>query len=303
MASSPDDDAAALELVRAGVAGAVGGDADEGLGAFLSDQTLRRYLVANEGDTAKAAAQLTGSWRWRVKVQPQRIACELCSRDPMSHSLRPVGFDAQGRLLMYTCFATAHDRFDPHKSVAHLTRVLEDAQVLLDADGSRAAKWVLFIDFHGYSMRDSDPRAANNFVWLLQHYPERLGLAVIYNSGILFDGLWRGLRRILNPVTVSKVSFISSMDTPDANVLAMGSEMVAWLKAEVATNRTTEGRRARWWETHDAYGLPKSHDARGVASFVHDAKAYDSFEHYAIERFVDAHAHLPDPAVLQLRCI
>jgi hypothetical protein len=52
--------------------------------------------------------------------------------------------------------------------------------------------------------------------------------------------------------------------------------------------------------------LPKPHDARGVASFVDDAKAWDAFEPYAAcaERFVDAQdlPCLPDPAVDQRRC-
>lgn len=278
---------AVVSEVRGRVLAAEGASAE--LAAFLSDRTVRRYVAANDGSADAASHQLAGSWHWHARVQPHRVFCAACARDPMSHSLRPVGFDAQGRLVLYTCFATAHDRFDPATAIAHLTRLLHDAQALLDADESRASKWCLFIDFHGYSLRDNDPRTATNAIWLLHHFPERLGLAVMFNAGRLFDILWRAIRKLLKPDTASKVSFVSSMDTADPNVLALGPPMIAWLSAEAAENRTAAARTKRYWEAYDKAGRPKPHDPRGLAEFVGDERAWGAFMAYAeSDEFVDA---------------
>lgn len=283
---SPAADGDVLSSVRARVVALA---ADPGGGAavraFLTDDTVRRYLVANDGGVEAASRQLLGSWEWQQRVRPHELLCPACCRNPSAHSLRPVGFDAQHRLVLYTCFDTARDRFDPAEAIAHLTRLLSDAQRLLDSDARLAPKWVLFIDFYGYSLRDNDPRTATHAVWLLSHFPERLGLAVLYDAGRLFDLLWRAIRRLLKPATASKVSFVGSMQTADPNVLALGEKMVSWLAAEAAENRTAAGRAKRHWEAR-APGDGR-HDPRGLDELFGDPRAWDAFASYA-EPFVDA---------------
>jgi hypothetical protein len=265
--------------------------------AFLSDKTIRRFYAGNDGEVAPTAAQLVASWKWRVAVRPHATPCALCSRDPMAHSLRPVGFDALGRLVMYTCFATANDRFDPNHSIGHLQRLLEDAQSLLDSLDDRSTKWVLFIDFHGYTLRDSDPRAATKTVSLLTHYPERLGCILLFNSGMLFDGLWRIVCRVLRPSTRSKVSFVSSLGANDANLQALGAEMLSWLAAETAENRGAGALRKQYWTAIGDDGRPKPHDPRGLAPFVSDLKQWNAFCQYgALAQQTEAVAEGEDAA-------
>ncbi|KAG8459841.1 hypothetical protein KFE25_014404 [Diacronema lutheri] len=256
----------------------------DALAAFLTDRTIGRYLAANEDSVETASHQLVGSWQWQQRVRPHALVCAACERDARSHSLRPVGFDAQGRLVLYTCFATAHDRFDPATATAHLTRLLHDAQALLDSDERLAPKWVLVVDFHGYALRDNNPRTATNAIWLLHHFPERLGLALLLDAPLLFGALWRAIRRLLKPSTAQKVSFVSSMDTTDPNVLALGTPMIAWLRAEAAENRSPYGAAKRHWEPP---AEKRPHDARGLQSFVADQRAWCSFHWYG-EQFVDA---------------
>jgi hypothetical protein len=255
---------------------------------FLTDGTVRRYAVANEWDHEAAAKQLESTWHWRAATRPDQMVCELCLRTPMSHSLRPVGFDALGRLVLYTCFATAHDRFESRHAMAHMTRMLDDAQILLDAQPARfAPKWVLVIDFHGFSVRDADPRNATHTAWLLRHFPERLALAVVYDAGLLFNGVWRVTRRLLNATTVARVCFTRQLDSDDPTLRALGPEMLAWLTAEAAENRTMAAHTKRWWDPDLAAG---AHDARGLGSFLRDPVAWDAFYPYA-DHFVDACGH------------
>lgn len=282
------------------------GGHDASRAAFLSDKTIGRYYAGNDGEVAPTVAQLLASCVWRVAVRPHATPCALCSRDPMAHSLRPVGFDALGRLVVYTCFATANDRFDPNHSIGHLQRLLEDAQTLLDSLDDHSTKWVIFVDFHGFTLRDSDPRAATKTVALLAHYPERLGCILLFDSGMLFNGLWRIVCRALRPSTRSKVSFVSSLGANDANLKALGAEMLSWLAAETTENRGAGALRKQYWTAIGEDGRLKPHDPRGLARFVSEPEQWNAFCQYsalaqqteadaedAVDVFVDASSCWP----------
>ena len=46
--------------------------------------------------------------------------------------MRVIGFDLQGRPIMYSNFTHAHDRFNAESCVTHLIDVLEDASRYMD---------------------------------------------------------------------------------------------------------------------------------------------------------------------------
>jgi hypothetical protein len=80
--------------------------------------------------------------------------------------------------VLYTCFSQAHDRFDPISNANHLIEALECAQAIMgkmDPTSNPSGKWVWFMDFHGYSLGDNNPRTTMLTVDLLNYYPERLG--------------------------------------------------------------------------------------------------------------------------------
>lgn len=262
--------------------------ADDWESLFLPS-TLERYIIANDGCLEGATSQLFGTVKWRHAKQPHRLACPQCIEDPSSHSIRPVGVDSHGRLVFYSCFATAYNRFNVVNNMTHLARMLEDAQGLIDYNQHRfKSQWVLFLDFHGYSWRDNDPRVVRWVIWLTHHYPERLGLAVVFGAGGVFDACWRLIRPVLRENTASKFSFLSVLPGNDPNVANMGPRMLSWLQVETQHNRTP-GPKEWWRPTQREDGV--LHDPRGLSSFVHSPD-YESFHPYG-DFFVDALEELP----------
>lgn len=255
-----------------------------GLDAFLTDLTIDRFIAANawqkDLQIDGAVKQLSETYLWRSESQPRWICCHLCLKDPMSHSMRPIGFDALGRLVFYSCFATSHHR-DSRSNVLHLQRCMEDAQCVLDADPSGPGKWVFFMDFYGFTISDANPNTASNAIWLLQHYPERLGLAVIYDAGSIFDSLWSVIKPMLNEVTAQKVSFASSLEDStalDETLQNLGPQVLDWLRLETAENRTPFAETKRYWEVCGGCqedGRPP-HDPRGTKAFV-ESETYSDF--------------------------
>ena len=66
--------------------------------------------------------------------------------------------------------------------------------------------WCWVMDFHGFSLRDCDPRLARIFLNLsAAHYPERLGTFFIVSAPAVFNTLWRAISAFIDPVTKQKV--------------------------------------------------------------------------------------------------
>jgi len=289
MAEHGDSDKAKRKTVKEKVIAEFADDRKglSGLDAFLTDLTVDRFVAANawqnEQQVDGAVKQLAETWRWRVESQPRWICCHLCIQNPMSHSMRAIGFDTLGRLVFYSCFATSPFR-DSRSNINHLQRCMEDAQVVLDRNPSGPGKWVFFRDFYGFAISDASPSTASNAIWLLQHYPERLGLCVIYDAGAIFDSLWAVIKPMLNDVTAQKVCFASSLedgDTLDSTLLNLGAPVLDWLRLETAENRTPFAETKRYWEPSggcvDETRPP--HDPRGTKAFV-ESETYGDFLSY-----------------------
>ena len=176
---------------------------------YCSDGNLRRVLTARGMDVDKAAAQLLKTLEWRQKEDPATIVCPACQADPHSHNLRQVGLDAMDRPVIYACFSQGANRFDIEATEKHVIQVLETtlAAHASGGDGAEVEQWIWVIDFHGFSLRDCDPRSATMVIDLLQHYPERLHRVVFLDSPFIFGALWSAIRSVLDDRTAGKVPY------------------------------------------------------------------------------------------------
>eukprot|EP00756_Hemistasia_phaeocysticola_P036643 Hpha_TRINITY_DN16652_c3_g6::TRINITY_DN16652_c3_g6_i1::g.181802::m.181802 len=250
---------------------------------WCDDQTILRYIRAQVHNKPKdkvekhlknASEQLIGTIKWRREQQPELRGCRKCQMDPTSHCMRVLGVDRIGRPVVYTCFSQAMHRTDVDANVDHMLWCMEECVRVMNEGGRGAESWVWIVDYHGYSMRvDSSPTTASRCAQMLAHYPERLGKAFCVDAGWLFESTWAIIRRIVNERTASKVGFVRSADLHSALSEMCDEEVIQWVAAEMADNRTrkppnwqkdpTTGK--RWWAPPDE---PGGHDSRGTSSYL-----------------------------------
>jgi hypothetical protein len=247
--------------------------------AFCTDGTLLRYLRARNWKIKDAKKMLDASLAWRDEMNPEQVRCPKCAKDPMAHNMRCVGLDSLGRPVIYTCFRQAHDRWNAEANMMHMIQTLEGASVLMEAEGIQvnpSGKWVWVIDFEGYSLSDNNPKTTMLAARLLDQYPERLGLCVLFGAPWLFSAVWKVVRPILNEVTANKVVFLEGGLAKQEKwrpVLAshFDEELLAWMLQEFEENRQAANDKKAYWEWCNSDGSHKPHDARGTASYVGSA--------------------------------
>ncbi|CAI9116344.1 OLC1v1017461C2 [Oldenlandia corymbosa var. corymbosa] len=79
---------------------------------------------------------------------------------------------------------------------------------------------VWLIDFHGFNLSHVSLKATKETAHVLQeHYPERLGIAVLYNPPKIFEPFWKVAKPFLEPKTANKVKFVYSDDSNTIKLL------------------------------------------------------------------------------------
>jgi len=176
---------------------------------FLSDVTYLRYLRARGLDLNRAFAMLSHSLEWRQREKPREFVCHVCRANPRSHTMRCVGRDLAGRPVFYSHFAGAQN-LSPEDNAKHLVWMLENC---FTHDMAEAQSFVWIVDFIGFGLGEMNPAMGSRALKVFaEHYPERLGQAILLDAPTIFYGLWRMISPLLDVTTRSKMTFISRKD-------------------------------------------------------------------------------------------
>lgn len=184
-------------------------------GAFtLDDDCLLRFLRARKFDLTKADLMLTTHLTWRDKMMPS----EIHPKD-LAYALTAgmVYFGPYTRTGLPTIVVDA-DLFDPSKipSMEYFSKFC--AFFFQRAIGKLPRgvdKAILIFDLAGFSLyRHANPYAMKLILELVgsvqANNPERLEEIIIYRSPMLFSGVWKVVKPLLDPVVAAKISFTSS---------------------------------------------------------------------------------------------
>lgn len=175
--------------------------------------------------------------------------CPACPNEPCSHYMHCACYDMDGRPVIYSCQDLATNR-NVEDNRRHMIATFEIA-IKLMPPGVEQWSWVL--DFHGFSIRDCNPRLARIFLHLASaHYPERLGYFFIVDPPALFSTFWQAVSPFIDPKTKSKISFLTlkKQDQLESELSKhCDSQSVQWLVREMQENR--DGRRN---SKHYSYG-------------------------------------------------
>ncbi|XP_006375929.1 uncharacterized protein LOC7493854 isoform X2 [Populus trichocarpa] len=145
------------------------------LPVLCSDASISRYLRARNWNTKKAAKMLKNTLKWRLEFKPEKIRWNTS------------GIRGQ---------------------IRHLVYCMENAITTLNPDQDQM---VWLIDFQGWTMSCISVKAARETAHILQnHYPERLGVGILYNPPKVFESFWTLVKPFIEPKTYKKVSFVYS---------------------------------------------------------------------------------------------
>ncbi|XP_071784597.1 uncharacterized protein [Asterias amurensis] len=233
---------------------------------FLNDKyNLLRYLRGYDWDVNIAHQKLQATLQWRRKLRPWETSCKYCDNKPGFHSWRQVGIDKQGRPVVYSSFVQATGSFTAEDNVQHTLYLMENAKRCMRPE---EYTWVWVLDCSGLTMAACNPmlaRAVNHVV--AEHYPERMGLVIVVNHGIVFEGIWRGMRLFIHPRTASKLRLCRGDKVATTFQELFPADLCVWFLKELELNaqRMVSPAQLQFWRKPADSDV---HDPRGCPSYV-----------------------------------
>ena len=193
---------------------------------------IRRFLIARNYDTKRAAAFLDKHLAWReANLVDQRrhqsaesiLGCDLVHMQTiLPHATG--GTDRHGRLLVYLHFGGQCElrKLLKHTKIENLMAYcwwLSESYVRkLDQLGTD--QWCSIIDAKGWHLGLFDGTAVRflqgmHKIWS-DHYPERLNRLIVVNAPATLAIAWKVIRTWLDDKTRHKIEIVSSRDLPQA---------------------------------------------------------------------------------------
>ncbi|KAK1317974.1 hypothetical protein QJS10_CPA05g00630 [Acorus calamus] len=184
---------------------------------YCSDACISRYLRARNWNVRKATKMLIATLKWRIEYKPEAIHWEEIAHEAETGKIyRAKYLDKHGRtvLVMRPGFQNTNSM---RGQIRYLVYCLEKAILNMAPDQEQM---VWFIDFQGWNSACVSLKVARETAHVLQdHYPERLGLAILYNPPKIFEAFFAVVKPFLEPKTYKKVKFVYSDDKESQKIM------------------------------------------------------------------------------------
>ncbi|ORY02110.1 CRAL/TRIO domain-containing protein [Basidiobolus meristosporus CBS 931.73] len=211
---------------------------------LFDDSSLYRYLKATNWSVQNAFDRLEKTKQWRETFRPNEITFEAVRDQALQKSNYVNGFDMYGRPVIYLKkVADKHQDKDPEEGFKLLIFCLERAIKVMPPT---VHQLVVIMDFTLYSESKSIPLniAKRTIDTLANHYPERLGLSIMYNAPWVFSMFFNMVQPFLDKVTKEKIKFVKKK-------MADSSSPFAIIPADLL--ETTYGGNLPFDYDHDQY--------------------------------------------------
>ncbi|KAI8562611.1 hypothetical protein RHMOL_Rhmol03G0048200 [Rhododendron molle] len=184
---------------------------------LCSDASILRYLKARNWNTKKASKMLKETLKWRLDYKPEKIQWEDVAHEAKIGKLyRANYFDKHGRTVLIMrpgLQSTSSTAVQIKYLVYCMERTISD----LKPDQEQM---VWLIDFQGWNMSSISVKVTKETAHLLQErYPERLGLAILYDPPKVFESFWLLVKPFLEPKTYKKVKFVFRNDQQSQKIM------------------------------------------------------------------------------------
>lgn len=187
------------------------------LSLYCSDAAIVRHLIARNWDVKKAMKMLKSTLKWRLEYKPEEIRWEEVAKEAETGKIYRSDFvDKHGRCVLVMrpgCQNTKSTK----GQIKFLVYCMENAVLNLPQDQDQM---VWLIDFHGFSLSNISIKVTKETAHVLQdHYPERLGVAILYNPPKFFEPFWKVAKPFLEPKTCAKLNFVYSDDPASMKIM------------------------------------------------------------------------------------
>ncbi|XP_073279119.1 uncharacterized protein [Primulina huaijiensis] len=178
-----------------------------------SDASILRFLEARNWNTKKASKMLKETLKWRMEYKPEKIRWEDVAREAETGKLYQANYlDNFGRtvLVMRPGFENTNS---VEGQIKYLVYCMENAILSING-GEEQMVWL--IDFQQWNISSISVKVTRETARILQdRYPERLGVAILYNPPKVFESFWMMVKPFLEHKTYKKVKFVYS-DQPQS---------------------------------------------------------------------------------------
>ncbi|KAI8330378.1 CRAL-TRIO domain-containing protein [Chlamydoabsidia padenii] len=190
---------------------------------FLTDATLHRYMRARKWDYEAAKTMLENTIHWRRDFKPDLLDPDYIRPEADTGKMYYNGFDKAGRPL-WIMRPRHQNSKDGERQIKHIVFCLERG-IRLMPPGVETID--IIIDFKG-AMASHHPSLATSkkFLEILSnHYPERLGYALIVKSPWFFLTSFKLISPFIDPVTRAKIKFVVEQRGDNADGKRDASEL------------------------------------------------------------------------------
>ncbi|KAJ7227257.1 CRAL-TRIO domain-containing protein [Mycena pura] len=171
---------------------------------WLSYECILRYLRASKWkvDDAVRRCEATLAWRREYGIY-DKVTAEHVEPEAVTGKQILLGFDVHGRPGMYL-LPSRQNTTEPTRQVQYTVWMLERCIELMPPG---VESLDLLIDYADKAKNPSFSTARAVLSILQDHYPERLGVALILNVPFLINAFYKLMNPFIDPVTRIKLKF------------------------------------------------------------------------------------------------
>ncbi|CAG7927249.1 unnamed protein product [Penicillium olsonii] len=172
---------------------------------WLTRECLLRYLRATKWNVSEAETRLLSTLTWRREYGLEKLTPEYISIENETGKQVILGYDIHGRPCLYLLPSNQNTE-KSDRQLEHLVFMLERAIDLMGPDQETIALLVNFNETKS-GQNASMGQAKQTLGFLQNHYPERLGRALVINVPFMIWGFFKLITPFIDPNTREKLKF------------------------------------------------------------------------------------------------
>ncbi|KAE8307013.1 CRAL-TRIO domain-containing protein [Aspergillus transmontanensis] len=172
---------------------------------FLTRECLLRYLRATKWNVSEAIARIERTLTWRREYGVEKLTADFISVENETGKQVILGYDIHARPCLYLLPSNQNTE-KSDRQIQHLVFMLERVIDLMGPDQETLALIVNYNETKS-GQNASVGQAKQTLNFLQNHYPERMGRALVINMPFMIMGFFKLITPFIDPLTRQKLKF------------------------------------------------------------------------------------------------